>query len=369
MTAQETIDRIVQAESWDQRVAQIRLVPQRHGTGEHPAIFAEVARQAYVPYLAPDFAFVHTNPFYDAEYFQAVYARTEAATDQFARVDEEHLAGIIQQDPSTLLVLRTITGLTKDEFAQSTRLLAQELACPSLTNSKVDSMERTGSRTTAEQARLAARTIARIMDGALFGTAPEHMCSKQDKPDTRDGWKSVRHFAVSGVPFPLFLHQRHYGGTFRQILDATSSKRGDMVEEAVELLFKTHGIPYIRTGAGNQGDIADRFEVLVNPAPDFVVHDQSGTLKAMLECKVTNDGGTARDKALRFERLRREAVRLGGVPLLAVLGGTGWARVNDTLGPVVRDTDGRVFTLKNLEKMLTVTPFPALIGLEPQPGS
>ncbi len=101
----------------------------------------------------------------------------------------------------------------------------------------------------------------------------------------------------------------------------------------------------------------------MTPAPDFVVFDDSDALRAMLECKGTNNGGTARDKALRFERLRDESVRLGGIPLLAVLGGIGWARVNDTLGPVVRDTDGRVFTLATLPEMLTVTPFPSLVGM------
>jgi hypothetical protein len=99
------------------------------------------------------------------------------------------------------------------------------------------------------------------------------------------------------------------------------------------------------------------------PAPDFVIRDGSGALRAMLECKRTNDGGTARDKALRFERPRDESVRLGGTPLIAVLGGLGWTRVNDTLGPVVRDCDGRVFSIGNLRDMLTVAPFPSLVGL------
>ena len=110
------------------------------------------------------------------------------------------------------------------------------------------------------------------------------------------------------MPYSIFLHQRHYGGAFRQVLDATSGRRG------------------------------------------------------MLECKGTNDGGTARDKALRFQRLRDESVRLGGIPLVAVLGGIGWSRVNDTLGPVVRDTDGRVFTLANLPELLMTTPFPCWWG-------
>ena len=98
------------------------------------------------------------------------------------------------------------------------------------------------------------------------------------------------------------------------------------------------------------------------PAPDFVVFDPADdSLKAMLECKGTNNGGTARDKALRFNRLRTESVRLGGIPLIAVLGGIGWARINDALGPVVRDTDGRVFTLSTLSSMLEIAPFPALL--------
>jgi hypothetical protein len=129
----------------------------------------------------------------------------------------------------------------------------------------------------------------------------------------------------------------------------------------VENLFQQHRIPFIRTGSNNQAEIATRFEVRVIPAPDFVVFDASGSLKAMLECKGTNNGGTARDKALRFERLRDESIRLGGIPLIAVLGGMGWARVNDALGPVVRDTEGRVFALSTLPSMLEVAPFPSLV--------
>lgn len=104
----------------------------------------------------------------------------------------------------------------------------------------------------------------------------------------------------------------------------------------------------------------------MTPAPDFVVFDPADdSLKAMLECKGTNNGGTARDKALRFRSLKAESVRLGGIPLIAVLGGIGWARINDALGPVVRDSDGRVFTLSTLTAMLEVSPFPSLVTQQP----
>jgi len=360
---QDTITRIAEANSWDQRIAQIRLIPMNHGTNEHPSIYAEIARLLYVPHLAADFAYIHENHFYGREYFEQVYADTYAATAGFTRVTEDELTSVLENNPRTLLVFRTITGLRKEEFAHATIMAGEPVGLSPLSSNKVDAMERKGTPTKHDQARVASKTISQIIDGSLFGVPPGDLVSKQAKPDTENGWQSVRLFASDGVPFPLLLHQRHYGGSFRQILDATSKKRGDLIEDAVEALFRQNGILYMRTGGHNQSEIASRFEVRVTPAPDFVVFDNSGTLRAMLECKAINDGGTARDKAARFAKLRGESNRLGGIPLIAVLGGIGWARVNDALGPVVRDTDGRVFTLSTLSAMLEVSPFPSLIGL------
>lgn len=95
----------------------------------------------------------------------------------------------------------------------------------------------------------------------------------------------------------------------------------------------------------------------------MIFDNRSDSLRAILECKGTNDGGTARDKAARFGALRAESTRLGGIPVFAMLGGVGWRRTGDALGPVVRDTDGRVFTMATLAEMLTVEPFPSLRDL------
>lgn len=358
----ETVRAIVDAATWDQRVAQIRLVAQKHGTGEHQQIYAEVAREAYVPHLAPDFAYVHAMDFYDLPHFREAYRAAADATQLFTSVNEDTIARAIRDEPRSLLIFRTITGLLSKEFASATQLVAEPLGLKPLSAGRIDGMERKGTTPSAEHARIAALTVIGVMDGSLFGDPPGELRTKQEKYDTRRGWKTVQHLALNGVPYEAFLHQRHYGGAFRQVLDATSTQRGDLLEDAVEELFAENGVPYIRTGAHDQAEIARRFEIHVTPAPDFVVFDASGSLRAMLECKLVNDGGTARDKALRFERLRAESVRLGGVPLLAVLAGLGWSRVNDTLGPVVRDTEGRVFTLSNLPDMLNVAPFPSLIG-------
>jgi len=206
-----------------------------------------------------------------------------------------------------------------------------------------------------------AQTINRLVTGSMWGEAEEPLRPKLAKPDTEHGWDSVRRFAQAGVPFAIYLHQRFYGGAFGQLLNATSSVRGDLLELPVMELFNEHGILYLRTGTSDQAEIEARFGLTVRPAPDFVVFDETDALRAILECKQTNDGGTARDKAGRFLNLREEGARLGGVPVFGVVDGLGWRRTGDALGPVVRYTDGRVFTLATVGDMIKTQPFPQLI--------
>lgn len=358
---EKTVEDICSASTFDARIAEIRKIPGKHGTDDRPAIFARVARELYVPDLTPDFAYIHQLDFYDEPHFHRSYEAASKGTAGFTLTDEATLTACLFQSPESLLTFRVIVGLTRDEFAHATKMVDPAAG---LTGSVVDGVERLGTALTQVRAELIAKTLTEIMDGSLFGGASGDVHTKQDiKADTTSGWSSVEHFATHGVPYWRYLHQRHFGGAFRQLLDATSTKRGDIIEDAVEALFATNGVPFLRTGAHNQGDIADRFGLEVRPAPDFVLFDAaSDTLMAILECKGANDGGTARDKALRFAKLKAESMRLGGVPVMAVLGGIGWQRVNDTLGPVVADTDGRVFTMSTLNQMLTVAPLPQLVG-------
>lgn len=357
----ETVEAIASASEWNSRVARIRQIPQKHGTDEQPSIYAAVAKRVYVPNLAPDFAYIHWRADYELTPFLAAYEAAAIATEGFTNVDPEHLGQVLLSDPATLRIFRVLIGFTTQEFAAATELVAEQDDVPALTNTRIKSMEG-GASASAARVQTAAITVHRIITAELFDDPAGALRRKLDKPDTIAGWPSIQAYARDGVPFGMFLHQRHYGGAFRQLLDATSTERGNLIEDAVEELFEAHHVPYVRTGAHNQAEIEARFEVAVHPAPDFVVYDESDALRAMLECKGANDGGTARDKALRFATLRQESIRLSGTPLFAVLSGLGWTRVNDTLGPVVRDCEGRVFTLANLEEMLTVQPFPQLVG-------
>ena len=59
----ETVNRILDTPTWDRRVAEIRQIPAQHGLNEQTRLYAEVARQLYVPHLAPDFAYAPVEVF------------------------------------------------------------------------------------------------------------------------------------------------------------------------------------------------------------------------------------------------------------------------------------------------------------------
>jgi hypothetical protein len=363
---EETVRRISRAATWDERVQAIRLIPELHGQREAQAVYAALAEALYRPHLSPQFAYVHRSAGYRFDSFASAYRRAVELTSGFHEVSPARLAAAIEEAPETLLVFRTIVGYTPAEFAAAIAEVAGDLGVRSVSAHRVRALE-TGSRSTSQVAALCAETIHRLVTGALWAQAPQGLRTKLDKFDTERGWESVAGLAASGVPYEAFLHQRHVGGAFRQLLDATSELRGELLEVPVETLLAGAGVSYLRTGAANQGEIAERFNLTVRPAPDFVVFEPPASLRALIECKQANDGGTARDKAARYRSLRQEASRLGGVALFAVLDGLGWQRVNDALGPVVRDTDGRVFTLETLPEMLTVEPFPALARAPSRP--
>ena len=316
-----------------------------------------------MPSLAPDFAYVHWPEGYTLGSVEDAYGKAHELTLGFTETGLETLTAALSSHPRTLRVFRLLLGLTAQEFAMATESVAERHGLKALKAGRIKSLE-LGSACDLETARCCALVVDEGMRGTLFREPPTAAVQlKIHKPDTLEGWRTVQRYAAEGVPLAVFLHQRHYGGAFRQLLDATSTQRGNLLEDAVEALFRDHGVSFIRTGSHNQEEIARRFGVTVRPAPDFVVFNGSDTLRALLECKVANDGGTARDKAARYAALRVEANRLGGIPLFAVLAGLGWKRTADALGPVVRDTDGRVFTLPTLAGLLEVQPFPGLTFL------
>jgi hypothetical protein len=355
-----TVSQIVEAEAWNTRVRLIQQIPEEYGRARLPDVYAKLAQKLYVPELAPDFAYIHWRERLELAAVQVPYEQAYAVTEGFTNVTPDDLLHCLHFYPSTTRIFRLILAYTMSELAAAATLVAAELGVDPVAENQILIMEE-GRRGKARSETILAETFARGVAGNLFPPPPfPDQRSKQDRPDLADGWETIRQYAREGVPLPVYLHQRYYGGAFAQVSNSTSSARGNILEDEVVRTLTEARIPFLRTGQTDQGEIARRFNLTVHPAPDFVIYDSHGSLRGMLECKAINNGGTARDKASRFGILRTEADRLGGPPVFAVLGGLGWARTKDALGPVVRDCDGRVFTLTTLPGMLTVDPLPSI---------
>jgi hypothetical protein len=362
MEVQELVGKI-NSGSWQERVAAIRSVPDEFIGREHSTVYAEIARSVYVPNLAPHF---HIIPwparFLGRDDFMTAYKVAADSTANFSETGPEEIAAALKTDARSLRIFRLIIGYTPNELATTLRAF-EDVSVP------VDKLEDGGKLSARAAAALPA--LARLISNIVTGTGGYDVSAelrrrgfkgKTDKPDTEVGWESVRKFAKEGVPYSELLFQRWYGGAFRQLQDSGGSLKGDLLEDATQALFEENEVPFVRTVPGTQAEAGEAFGVKVQPAPDFILHDGK-TARGLLECKSAGDGGTARDKAGRFSILRQEANRLGGIPVLAVLEGLGWRRVNDALGPVVRDCDGRVFTPATLGEMLAVDPVRDLTGL------
>ena len=298
------------------------------GQAQHQRVYATIAELVYVPAVTPDFGYVHWRPDYELGPLEAAYSDLATGTRDFLDVSPADLERVIRSHPPTLQVFRLILGLTSAEFAEASSVIGGTTRLSKSTIRKIE----TGSLPSSDVVAVCAAVIHQMMNGRLFPTplGDGTLRSKIDKPDTARGWESVRQYAADGVPLPMFLHQRAYGGSFRQLLGATSTKRGDVLEIPVEETFQTAGIPYLRTGSHNQAEITTRFQLTLRPAPDFVIFDnRSDGLRAILECKGTNDGGTARDKAARFAALRTEATRSEAFLYLPCSAGS------DGVGPVM----------------------------------
>lgn len=364
METNELVDAVV-AGSWPERVAAIRSVPAEFPGKEHPRVYAEVARSYYMANLGPHFHIIPWPAGYrDRDAFIGGYDSAFAATNGFTKTDPDTIAEAIQRDPRSLRTFRLVLGYSPKELSEALR----EFEAVSLGDASINRLEGGGELSARAAPAIAAlgRLISHVVDGAGGYAVSDELrdrgfLGKTDKPDTEVGWGSVAAFAAKGVPYHELLYQRWYGGAFRQLQDAGGSLKGNILEDATAALFIESRVPFVRTVPGTQSMAGNQFGVTVQPAPDFILHDGS-TARGLLECKSAGDGGTARDKAARFSTLRREANRLGGIPVLAVLEGLGWRRVNDALGPVVRDCDGRVFMPGNLNELLAVDPVRDLIG-------
>jgi hypothetical protein len=256
-----------------------------------------------------------------------------------------------------MIVLRSILGFTPPEWAyvasQRTGVRVDQGAVRTL-----DRKARLAPDTPLAPQGAAADKIRALVECAcvlLREGAPAVAADKihrLDKADTSKGSAGVRRFAEMGAPYAMLLYERFLGRPFAGHRDSVSEIVGDSLESAIEEVLHRAGISYRKTKR------AERIEGF-DQAPDFIIPSEFNP-HVIVEAKLTEDDGTARDKVTRVQHLGE--LSTAGMPngaqkyeVVACIAGRGFGVRREDMRKMLLATRGKVFTLKTLDRLVECT--------------
>ena len=163
---------------------------------------------------------------------------------------------------------------------------------------------------------------------------------------------SVRSSAKIGVPYSMLLYERLLGRPFASHRDSISELVGDIVENAIENVLSRAGISFRKTKRAERLPGFDQ-------APDFVVPSEFNP-QVIIEAKLTEDDGTARDKVTRVQHLGSLSLqdRSFDQPrfeVVACIAGRGFGVRREDMKKLLLATRGKVFTLQNMHQLVEHT--------------
>jgi hypothetical protein len=170
-----------------------------------------------------------------------------------------------------------------------------------------------------------------------------------DKADTRSGLEGIKTLADIGAPYAMLLYERFLGRPFAGHRDSVSELVGDSLESAIEDVLHKAGISYRKTKRAEKIQDFDQ-------TPDFIVPSEFNP-QVIIEAKLTEDDGTARDKVTRIQHLGE--LSMAGQPtgkpkyeVVACIAGRGFGVRREDMKKMLLATRGKVFTLQNLNKLV-----------------
>lgn len=282
--------------------------------------------------------------------FQTAYEVLKRHTRNFEVLNPAIIWDALREDALAFLVLRTILGFTPSELAyvvstetgvEVTQGFARTLDREVRENRKFFASAGSAARERAEA--MIAVACGLVAEGAP--SAPDGVVHRLDKVDTKNGPSNLGVLAQVGVPYSMLLYERFLGRPFAGHRDSVSELVGDAMETAVEEQLATSGVSYRKTKRAEKIEGFDQ-------APDFVVPDE-WALVAVIEAKLTEDDGTARDKVTRVQHLAeisraRQASGQQPFEVIACVDGRGFGvRRNDML-KLLMATKGKVFSLSTI---------------------
>lgn len=292
--------------------------------------------------------------FLDYTVFASGYEALKQTTAGFTRLNAGEVFAAVLEAPVIVVVLRSILGFTPPEWAYlasnrknieipqgAARTLDREVRMQPL---------RKLSQGTTTQRRL--RAMVETACELIAEGCPkvgEDKLHRLHKADSLSGLDSVRQLGQLGVPYAMLLYERFLGRPFAGHRDSVSELVGDGLESAIEEALSQAGITFRKTRRAERIPGFDQ-------APDFIVPDEFNP-KVIIEAKLTEDDGTARDKTTRVLRLcsmAEERKRAGqpGYQVIACLAGRGFGVRREDMRQMILHTGGMIFTPRTLHRLV-----------------
>ena len=293
--------------------------------------------------------------FTDYATFETGYQVLKRATNDFEDISAASIEAAVVAAPIAFIVFRAILGFTPPEWAYITTertglkvdqgaartmdrnirlrpLLPRALGTTSLADQRLRAMIQAGVETLA----------------AGIGPNAPGLMHRLDKVDTRQGIQSVQPIADLGVPYAVLLYERFLGRPFASHRDAVSELVGLVVESAIKNVLTAARVSFRETGRAERINGFDQ-------APDFIIPDEFNPV-ALIEDKLTEDDGTARDKVARVQRLRTLRDESGQhYDVIACIAGRRFKVRREDMRRMLKATDGKVFTLETMPLLVENT--------------
>jgi hypothetical protein len=289
--------------------------------------------------------------------FERGYEALKASTQSFSRMEFTAVLSTVIKQPIALVVLRTMLGFTPPEWGYT----ASQEKCVEVPQGFTRSLDRRVRMAPEKPLHMNGLTGKRVE--ALIATAcsllnqgaprvADHQIHRLDKVDTKSGIHSMENVAKLGVPYAMLLYERFIGRPFAGHRDSVSELVGDSLESAIEDVLTRAGVSFRKTKR------AERIEGF-DQSPDFIIPSEFNP-SVIIEAKITEDDGTARDKVTRILRLCSLSIEGSGTgnpkyEVVACIGGRGFGVRCEDMKRLIIHTRGKVFTVKTLDRLVDCT--------------
>lgn len=292
--------------------------------------------------------------FIDYATFEAGYQTLKRRTDAFATVTSATVEAAVRETAISLIVFRCILGFTPPEWAYVTA----EMTGVAIDQGAARAIDRKirlnplvplkdGHGLTDKRMRAMIEAGVQTLTKGTGVVAPG-LLHRLDKADTKDGVASLQPVADLGVPYPVLLYERFMGRPFATHRDSVSELVGEVVEVAVKNVLTDAKVSFRETKRAERIAGFDQ-------APDFIIPDEFNPA-VVIEAKLTEDDGTARDKVARVQRLRTLRDEAGKTyDVVACIAGRGFKVRREDMRRLLQATDGKVFTLTTMHLLIDCT--------------